>query len=63
MTQNEINTLKNLLLKVIGEIDDMDENEVIDTFSEFYDKDEITGIVGNVLDYIVDDMPVKDMEE
>lgn len=63
MTQNEINTLKNLLLKVIVEIDDMDENEVIDTFSEFYDKDEITGIVGNVLDYIVDDMPVKDMEE
>ena len=63
MTQNEINTLKNLLLKVIVEIDDMDENEVIDTFSEFYDKDEITGIVGNVLDCIVDDMPVKDMEE
>lgn len=63
MTQNEINTLKNLLLKVIGEIDDMDENEIIDTFSEFCDKDELTGIVGNVLDYIVDDMPIKDMEE
>ena len=63
MTQNEINTLKNLLLKVISEIDDMDEDDVIDTFSEFCDKDEITSIVGNVLDYVVDDMPVKDMEE
>ena len=63
MTQNEINTLQNLLLKVISEIDDMDDDEVIDTFSEFCDKDEITSIVGNVLDYVVDDMPVKDMEE
>ena len=63
MTQNEINTLKNLLLKVISEIDDMDDDDVIDTFSEFCDKDEITGIVGNVLDYVVDDMPVTDMEE
>ena len=63
MTQNEINTLKNLLIKVIGEIEDMDEDDIIDTFSEFCDKDEITSIVGNVLDYIVDDMPIKDMEE
>lgn len=60
MTQAEINTLKNLLLKMIGEIEDMDENDVIDTFSEFYDADEVTGAIGNVLDYIVDDMPVKE---
>lgn len=60
MKQSEINTLKNLLLSVISEIEDMDENDVIDTFSEFYAKDEITGLVGNVLDYIVDDMPVEE---
>ena len=63
MTQNEINTLKNLLLKVICEIDDMGEDDIIDTFSEFCDKNELTDMVGNVLDYIVDDMPITDMEE
>lgn len=63
MTQTEINTLQNLLLKMVNEIEDMDENDVIDTFNEYPTKDAITNEVYNVMDYIIDDMPVKDMEE
>lgn len=60
MKQTEINTLKNLISKMIKEIDDMDDDDIADTFSEYSDKYDIKNTVYDIVDYIIDNMPVED---
>lgn len=59
MTKNEINTMRALLRKMVSEIEAMEEWEVLNTFVEMWDLEEIQRAVNITIDSIIDYMPAK----